>query len=135
MIPFLIEPELRGCDAQGCGHYGASRGKRKHRGVDWAVKPNQKIYANVVGRVSKIGYPYNPSDKAKGFLRYLEIVDTYGNQQRFFYIKSNLRAGALVQVGTLIGTAQNLTKIYANMTNHIHHEVKSRGKYINPETL
>ena len=38
-----IEPPLRGQDQWGAGHFGASRGSRTHRGVDFAAAPGGDV--------------------------------------------------------------------------------------------
>lgn len=122
----------RGIDSQGSGAYGAPRGTRKHNGQDFSVFPGNTILAANAGTVTKIGYPYNPADKVKGHLRYIQITDRNGFDVRYFYVNPFLKLGDRVGKGGEIGISQDLTSIYPGITPHVHFEVKKDGAYINP---
>jgi len=127
-----IEPELRGFDAQGSGAYLAPRGSRKHKGVDYACKAGDLVQAVCKGKVTKLGYPYNPSDKEKGHLRYVQVTDIDGRDVRYFYIEPMVRIGDKVAAMDVLGRSQDLTKIYTGITQHFHFEIKENGAIINP---
>jgi len=122
-------------DSMGNGEFGAPRGSRTHNGIDYAVAPDSSVLAVVSGKVTKHGYPYNPSDEKKGHLRYIQVTDDKGNHVRYFYVLPSLDIGTEVEAGDEIAIAQDLQKVYgAAMTSHVHLEVKTPdGKYINPE--
>ena len=120
-------------DDYGKGHFGASRGKRKHNGKDYAVWPNSKIFSPVEGEITKIGYPYG-DDLA---FRYVQITINSGFSVRIFYIEPVVSVGDFVTKETIIGSSQSLLKRYKNgMTPHIHLEVKNlQGEFIDPKEL
>ena len=124
----LHEMSERKCDGHGCGYYGASRGKRSHKGLDLNCKPETLVYSPVAGTVTKIGYPY--ADDLS--YRYVE-VSTDGYKFRVFYIEPLVKEGQQVSKHTLIGEAQNLRPRYSKISPHIHFEIKNaEGAYIDP---
>ncbi len=128
----LIEAKERGCDEMGCGHFGASRGTRKHNGIDYCASPGDNICTNVAGSITKLGYTY--SDDLS--YRYVEVTDSEKQRHRFFYVNPEVSLGDLVSRGDVIGTAQDIAIRYAhkgNMKNHVHYEMKDEsGKFIEP---
>lgn len=120
----------RKCDAKGCGYYGASRGTRKHVGIDFVTVVGEPIYAPVSGKVTRL--PYAASDLVH---RGIEIKT--GNEvHQLFYIKPSVPVGTYVKKGQIIGTADDLRKKYgSSMTNHVHHEIEVNGKFIDPTYL
>lgn len=124
----LHEMSERKCDGHGCGHFGASRGTRTHKGVDLNCKPLTLVYSPVAGTVTKIGYPY--SDDLS--YRYVEISDQ-GYAFRVFYVEPQVEKGQKVSKNTVIGEAQDLRSRYTGITNHVHLEIKNAdGEYIDP---
>lgn len=126
------ELPLRGCDPMGCGHYGASRGSRKHKGVDYACLPETRIFSPCNGTVTKLGWPY-----AGQTFRYVQITDSVGNNHRVFYIKPIVDLGAEVYRSTVIGEAQDIAGHHGGgMKNHVHYEIKTHtGNFIDPDDL
>ena len=127
-----VEPPIRGQDVHGEGYYGAPRGSRTHNGVDMACCPDSLIKATRRGKVTKIGYPYNPEDAKKGFLRYVQVTDVDGFDHRYFYVRPKVRVGDEVEVDGVIGKAQDMDQIYPGITPHIHYEVKLFGSFVDP---
>lgn len=124
----LHEMSERKCDGHGCGHYGASRGTRTHKGIDLNCKPLTSVNAPVAGVVTKIGYPY--ADDLS--FRYVEISDQ-GYAFRVFYVDPIVEKGQQVSKTSIIGEAQDLRDRYTGITNHVHFEIKnSDGEYIDP---
>lgn len=127
----LLKALDRGCDDYGCGHYGASRGKRKHRGIDYAAYYGQVVCSPVAGRVTKIGYPYSNDLSYK----YVEITDSKNLRHRFFYVFPSVKPGQRIEKADSIGTVQDIAARYTkgNMTNHVHYEIKNEdNEYMNP---
>ncbi len=133
--------EIRGQDAHGSGAYLASRGvdkngrPRKHMGIDFVTLSGEMINSYCRGRVSKIGYPYNPNRHPnKGHLRYVEVTDEKAIKVRVFYIDPLVAVGDIIECDTVIGVSQDLTEIYEGITQHLHFEVKKGKNFKNPLT-
>ena len=131
----LIKPPLRTVDNWGQGYYGAPRGSRKHKGIDFAAFPGSEILAEKYGRVSKLGYPYDDDDDNDGKpdFNYVEIRDPLGNKCRYFYVLPSVKVGDMIASGQAIGTVQDLESKYEGITPHVHIEVKDKdGKFFDP---
>ena len=134
----------RKCDSQGCGHYGASRGSRKHVGID-LCKPDSSslddktaVIAGFNGVVSKVGYAY--SDKPHRYVE-IKLTDFYC---RIFYIEPCVSVGDHVSRETVIGYSMPLGEYYEGITEHVHVEffelkepskgvTKSNRLYVDPK--
>lgn len=128
----MITPSIRGYDLQGAGHFGAPRGNRTHKGIDFVCYVNADVTALSSGRVTKIGFPCDPGDGLKGHLRYVQVTDRNGYAVRYFYVNPTVRVGKSVTVGSPIGLSQDLTTIYRGITQHFHFEVKQGDIYCDP---
>ncbi len=124
----LIQQEFRKCDKFGCGHYGASRGTRKHTGLDVIIEPDENTFSPIDGRVSKVGYCYNDDLS----FRYVEITNSKF-VIRVLYIEPLVELGDWVKSGDYIGYGQSLQKRYKGITDHIHVEIKIGGVFVDPE--
>lgn len=119
---------IRGIDPHGAGHYGAPRGERTHKGVDYACYPGTSIHPTTQGTITKLGYPY-AHDLS---FRYVEVTDVNNNRHRYFYLDPLVEEGQAVSTKTTIGIVQELP--YDGITHHCHYEViNSDGDYVNPE--
>lgn len=128
-------PTMRGRDNQGAGYYRASRGSRKHNGVDFITNPHQAITAFIGGTVTKLGYAY--ADDLS--YRYIELRLHNGHHCRYFYVAPSCKVGDAIADGGTIGYSQDLRTRYPGITPHYHFEVfsgfnpRKRPKgYINP---
>lgn len=124
--------KIRKCDQKGCGYFGAKRGEKKHRGVDIITTPEELVYAPISGSVRKlIVYP-NQNEM---------IGVEISNEQykvKLFYVNSNFKTHDFIQKGEYLGKAQNIAKYWnaeGKMTNHVHIEVREKGKLIDPTNL
>lgn len=123
----------------GKGHYGASRGSRSHRGVDFACYPSSVLVTPVTGEVTKIGYPYadgvgGVGDTEEAY-RYVQVTDMNGDRHRFFYVEPLVEVGQVViEDSHYLGVSQSLKRRHgAAMDDHIHYEViDSDGNYKEP---
>ena len=135
-IMFII-PKLREPDDFGAGYFGASRGKRKHNGIDPAAEPGAIVGSIVAGVITKIGYPYGDDLS----YRYVEVTTPSGDRVRYFYVVPTDDCGTF-EIGTEIekcdplGVVQDIAARYdtddKKMNNHFHLEIKRNGEYLNP---
>ena len=117
-------------DSWGLGHYGAPRGNRKHRGIDFAAFPGSTLLTPLTGTVTKLGYAYSDDPQ----WRYVEVTNGLGERHRFFYVEPAVGMGQEVYVGKALGTVQDVTERYEDITPHVHYEIiNADGEYINPE--
>lgn len=125
----------RGQDAWGSGAFGASRGTRSHKGIDYCCYPDTAIESPVDGTVTKLGYPY--SDDLS--FRYVEVTDSNKYRHRLFYVAPLVVKGEEIIAGKIVGTAQDIAGRYRDeskpaMTNHVHYEILDTDKTpVNPE--
>lgn len=115
---------MRGLDAFGYGHFGASRdgGSRHHKGVDYRAQAGQAVKAPISGYVTKIGSAYSSSPE----YRYIEIRNpALRYEVRVFYVDPGVQVGQAVHIGDVIGSVRSLKLKYGEaMTDHVHLEIK-----------
>lgn len=123
---------IRGRDAYGSGAFDASRdgGRRHHHGSDYVAAPGDVVRAPISGEVVKLGTVYGPHS---GY-RFVELRNPDTRLiARVLYVDSRVRIGDAVQAGDLIGFAEDLTKRYRGITNHVHVELSSpQAPHIDP---
>ena len=119
---------VRTFDKFGSGKYGASRGRKKHKGIDYACVVGTIIYPHEAGTVTKIGYPYGDDLS----YRYVEVTNGKDYKLRYFYIEPMVNEGQMVTLETPLGKVQNLNKRYKGITIHCHFEIKSGNRYLDP---
>lgn len=124
--------QIRGCDKWGCGHFGASRGSREHKGVDIVCEPGKVFQAFTQGVVTKIGYAY--ADDLS--FRYVEVTDRVGAGWRYFYIEPCVEEGDVIDAYDDLGVVQSLQKRYPGITPHVHFEIiRKEGTYVDPTSI
>lgn len=129
----VCESVLRS-DGAGDGSYGASRGSRDHRGIDFLCEPESFAVAPTAGKVTKLGYCY--SDDLSW--RYVEITDDHGFRHRLFYVLPAVQVGDLVMTGDVIGACQDIREKYPHLKDmraHIHFEIMrpDSREYVDPD--
>ena len=125
---------IRQQDDYGSGEYGASRGSRLHKGVDFAPQ----VHAVTGGKVTKLGHPY-ANDLS---YRYVQVTDKDGYRVRYFYVSPSVAIGDVINEGQILGLMQDLGRRYhgtkeapRTITPHFHFEVMDkRGACIDPIT-
>jgi len=133
MKNFLIRPPLRKEDKHGSGAYLASRGKRKHKGIDVECPKGSGVLAVSSGKVIKIGIVYNQVKyPKKAHFRYVKIRDIEGYHVRYLYLKASVKVGDRITTDQLIGTTQGLLKVYPGIGDHFHFDVSRNGVFVNP---
>jgi murein DD-endopeptidase MepM/ murein hydrolase activator NlpD len=141
MIEVLCAPTMNGgrlhcpirADEEGSGLYGASRGKRKHTGIDLAAPAGSVLLSPVCGYVTKLGYPYG-DDLSFRYVQVSTLPDG-GDDYRFFYVKprKGLEVGEQIERGDRLGRVQTLQNRYPGIIDHVHFEViNADGEYVDP---
>lgn len=121
----------RGCDAFGCGHFGASRGDRAHEGLDLAFNPREPVHTQFAGTVTRINGQAYRSDP---FYKIVDVKLSKSTTIRFFYVNPSVKVGQKVSINDIIGTAQDISAKHGDgMTNHVHFAYRVNGVYIDPE--
>lgn len=119
-------------DRAGSGRFGAPRGKRAHRGIDYVCTPGAAVLSPVAGYVEKHGYAYASDSQ----WRIINIRGRDGFRYRLFYVEPLVEPGDLVTPTTPVGRAMDISRKYPNvgMQPHIHFQVEDEeGDIVNPE--
>ena len=131
----MIRPTTGGIrsDAAGDGHFGAPRGSRLHKGVDYSCYANEPVSAPMYGKIVRIAKPYRDG-------RWLGVLirNSLYEGKLFYFDPYHDRVGSYVQSGEVIGYAQSISKKYPGqgMTDHVHWQIQDMdGVFIDPETL
>ena len=121
----------RGQDAQGSGQFNAPRngGKRLHNGLDIVSYPGEYVKSPIDGIVVREAFPYAGDHTLKGLV--LRGEGENANLEIRIYYVSGIKSGK-VKAGENIGIAQDITKKYEGITNHIHLEVRRDNQIVNP---
>ncbi len=115
-------------DPAGDGHYRAKRGSRLHAGLDLLCDPYQPIKAPIAGKVSRQVQVYKDDTDWKG----VEIIGERMTIKLFYMVPIENLLGTDIEVGTVLGFAQDISKKYGvSMQPHIHVEITK----IDPECL
>jgi len=126
----------RGCDAGGCGNYGARRNEglgATHRGADYLGTVGQDVFAPRTGLISSIGYAY-PNSSLR--MIHLSTYDGYSIGIGYASPATGIHSGSFVMSGQAIGIMQNVQDVVGGRTPpHIHIQIDFNGTRINPEPL
>lgn len=119
----LISPTGMGIrrDHKGCGLYNASRGRRRHRGLDFLCRPGQDIISPIQdAHIVRVANPYSHSS-----LSGLVIENSYCEIRLFYLLPGERLLDQTVNIGDVIGTAQDITERYPDggMLPHIHLDI------------
>ncbi len=120
--------EKRISDKWGQGHFGAPRGRREHTGQDYLCPPGTLVVSPVSGTVIKHGYPY--ADDLS--FRYVRVETEDRDIHDVFYVSPSVPVGEKVKECDVIGTSQKLGDRYPDIDEHIHHQIKINGNYVDP---
>lgn len=118
----------RSSDPYGSGQFGAPRDhhSRQHHGLDISASPGDDVLSPIAGNLVREAIPYAPFT---GLL--IEGTGEYaGYSAKLFYVEA--RQCGQVKAGTPIGHVQDLQNKYPGITNHVHMEVRYRGKLVSP---
>ena len=140
---------IRGTDAWGSGHFGASRGSRPHLGIDIITVPNEPIYAPVDMYIERVSYPYIDSTSLKGIAFNTQVNGVNYDGRLWYFVPDASLIGRDVNKGQFIGYAQGLQERYSAITDHVHLQLRTKSSvdnsmdsieyngwtYINPSTV
>lgn len=116
-------------DTQGLGHFGASRGSRKHAGIDFVANPGAAVFAPIGGTTRKLQvYSGNPTWTGVA-------IKNADYEVKLFYVAPLGNLPARVQRGERLGSMQNRAAGNSSMKNHIHVEVWVKGKQVDPASF
>lgn len=124
-------------DSQGDGFFGASRGRRRHNGIDILVTPGSAVYCPIEGVLLRMAYPYGT---ARGNAQWegcaiVGVGDYKGYEVKIFYMRPFV-IGDYLFPGDIVGVAQDISRKYNSaMMDHVHVEVRRNGVLIDPATL
>jgi hypothetical protein len=130
----VARQESRGIDRWGSGEFGASRDQshRLHQGLDIRATAGEEVYSPIGGIVLREAVPYRDDGSYRGVVIRGE-GEWSGYEVKVFYVDGAF-CGA-VQPGQVVGSAQDLTRRYRGITNHIHVEVRQAGRLLSPQEL
>jgi hypothetical protein len=103
-----------------------------HEGLDIVTKPVQTILSPIAGEIVREALPYGKLSPYTG-IAIRGDGEWQGYEVKVFYVAGN-RNGNL-KPGDTVGTAQDLTFRYPNLTNHVHIEVRRNGNLLSPNEL
>lgn len=113
-------------DSVGNGHYGAKRGNRRHKGVDYVGTPGKKAVSPITGIITRDSKPY-PGKWSGCIIEGPEIT------VRLFYIDLDPgMIGEAVFQGDRIGIIQDISEKYGpKCIPHVHIQIDK----LNPNIL
>ena len=119
-------------DSWGDGSFGASRGSRKHEGVDYLVIKGQSIFAPEKIEIIRKAFPYGSDLSWEGLL--FKGLDSGLTYKVFYFEPIDSLIGEIVEKGTVIGFAQSINEKYKTdkMKPHIHVEIRKDSLLLNP---
>lgn len=118
----MISPTGKGIriDSEGSGEYGASRGSRRHNGIDYECNQGQYVRAPFDMTVKRIANPRSNSP-----LSGIEWVSGKSSGKMFYFKPHKMVIGEDVLEGQVIGVAQSVSQDYGlpGMIDHVHFQV------------
>ncbi|XP_078363053.1 leukocyte cell-derived chemotaxin-2-like [Oculina patagonica] len=124
---------IRGCDRQGCGGFGASRGSRSHRGIDVVCSTGSRVYSPFPATVIRRSNPYVNSNAAYNTGIYLQGTGAWSEYRvKMWYVTKGVGNGASLSAGSPIGYMTNRAANSPGMTNHVHVQLEKNGRVVNP---
>nr|XP_032811015.1 leukocyte cell-derived chemotaxin-2-like [Petromyzon marinus] len=106
---------VRGCDSQGCGHYGAPRGDRQHMGADVVCNDGSVVYSPFTGTLQGQAKPYGDGSAIDDGVK----LSGSGYCVLMFYLRPDSYTGS-VSSGQRIGYLLNMQSVYPGITSHVH---------------
>ena len=121
----------RGCDAGGCGNFGASRdnGSRTHEGLDILCVPYNEVFAPFDGIIEREVDPYGDG-RFSGLQIYVAELDL--TLKIMYFEPSAIYSGQNINMpilkGYVLGYCQNISNKYGSQVPpHLHIETIKNG--------
>ncbi|XP_048033092.1 leukocyte cell-derived chemotaxin-2-like [Megalobrama amblycephala] len=113
----------RGCDKKyGCGHYGASRGNRKHMGLDIVCADGDTVVAPFDVKLNGRSKPYSQNNAINDGIN----LSGQGLCFKLFYVKPDRYSGT-IKKGQRIGRMLPMQRVYPGITSHVHVQMCDRS--------
>lgn len=122
--------KLRECDSQGCGHYGAPRGSRKHKGIDFVTRDRQGIFAPFDCEIGRYGDPYG--DGQYSLVEIIGVGAYRGWKAKVMYISPLYDVKKVLKKGDMLCVADSIARRYPGITDHVHFELYFNGVLKDP---
>jgi len=109
-------------DDAGSGDYGAPRGSRIHKGIDFICTPGQKVYCPINNAfIVRKAYPYRDMSY-NGLLIKNELMEV----MMFYLLPTEDIIGTVLGQNDVLGVAEDVSARYVTpMIPHIHLEIVS----------
>ncbi len=118
----MISPTGKGIrkDSEGDGNYGASRGSRRHNGIDYLCQAGQDVVAPFDMTIVRVSNP-----KADSPLSGIVWERGRSRGKMFYFMPYPDLIGRAVAEGQAIGIAQSCSDDYGlpKMMDHIHFQI------------
>ena len=134
----LAKTTDRGNDPTGFGHFGASRGIRKHKGHDIVSIEGESVVSMISGIVTKIGYAYAEALQ----FRYVQVEnETYKIWLMYLEPSKGIKVGEEVCKGDRVGYCLDVAEYHHNksprkdglkMIPHLHVQIWKNGNLVDP---
>jgi murein DD-endopeptidase MepM/ murein hydrolase activator NlpD len=134
----LVKITDRGNDPTGHGHFGASRGSRKHKGHDIVSIEGESVVSMIKGKVTKLGYAYAEALQ----FRYVQVEnETYKVWLMYVEPSEGIKVGKEVCEGDRVGYCLDVAEYHHNksprkdglkMIPHLHIQIWKNGVLVDP---
>ncbi|XP_067312643.1 leukocyte cell-derived chemotaxin-2-like [Pseudorasbora parva] len=114
--------QIRGHDKWGDGYYGASRGGRKHMGLDIVCADGDTVYAPFDVKLDGKATPYKKNNAINDGINLIGK----GLCFKLFYVKPDRYSGTLKK-GAKLGTLLPMQSVYPGITSHVHVQMRDKS--------
>jgi len=140
-VNFIFSPTGMGIrnDTGGLGHYGAPRGNRSHKGLDFKTNKGQDIVSLLHGKARNFR---GSTDPHKPMLQITPNANSLGIKRiEILYVNKlhgviDYKWYEMKGATTVLGTAADLSNWYPeNVTDHVHVKFYDAKGIVNPQSF